>query len=49
MVVTHDVHGAKRFADRLVLLHEGKILVEGSFEDLKRSEDPVVVEFLRDA
>jgi phospholipid/cholesterol/gamma-HCH transport system ATP-binding protein len=49
VVVTHDVHGAKRFADRMVLLHEGKILVEGSFKDLKKSKDPVVVQFLRDA
>jgi phospholipid/cholesterol/gamma-HCH transport system ATP-binding protein len=49
VVVTHDVHGAKHFADRMVLLHEGKIMAEGSFEDLKRSKDPVVVQFLRDA
>src|SRR5207244_11212073 len=29
IVVTHDVSCAKIFADRLVLLHEGKIRVEG--------------------
>src|SRR5213080_4962045 len=49
VVVTHDVRGAKRFADRMVLLHEGKILAEGTFEDLKASKDPVAVQFLRDA
>jgi len=49
IVVTHDVHGAKVFADRLVLLNEGHILAEGTFPDLKKSRDKFVVQFLRDA
>jgi phospholipid/cholesterol/gamma-HCH transport system ATP-binding protein len=49
IVVTHDVHGAKAFSDRLVLLNEGNILVQGSFPDLKKSRDKFVVQFLRDA
>jgi phospholipid/cholesterol/gamma-HCH transport system ATP-binding protein len=48
VVVTHDVRGARMFADRLVLLHEGKILAEGSYEDLERSENAVVKQFLAD-
>jgi len=47
IVVTHDIHSAKVFADRLVLLQEGSILAQGSFDDLQRSEDPFVVSFLR--
>jgi len=46
-VVTHDIHRAKVFADRLVLLQEGSILAQGSFDDLQRSEDPFVMSFLR--
>jgi phospholipid/cholesterol/gamma-HCH transport system ATP-binding protein len=49
IVVTHDVHGAKTFSDRMVLLHEGKILAEGTLPDLKKSRDTFVVQFLRDA
>jgi phospholipid/cholesterol/gamma-HCH transport system ATP-binding protein len=49
VVVTHDVHGAKLFADRLMLLHEGKIRIEGSFGDLKKSKDSLVVQFMREA
>ena len=49
IVVTHDVHGARIFSDRLVLLNEGNILVEGTFPDLKKSRDKFVVQFLRDA
>jgi phospholipid/cholesterol/gamma-HCH transport system ATP-binding protein len=49
LVVTHDVNRAKNFSDRLVLLHEGNIQVQGTFEDLKKSKDSFVAQFLRDA
>jgi phospholipid/cholesterol/gamma-HCH transport system ATP-binding protein len=49
VVVTHDVHGAKSFADRVVLLREGKVLIDGPFPELERSPDPFVVQFLKDA
>ncbi len=48
VVVTHDIHNAKVFSDRLVLVHEGNILAEGTFADLKKSQDQVVVQFLAD-
>jgi len=47
IVVTHDIHGAKAFSDRLVLMNEGKIVIEGTFGELKKSRDPFVVQFLR--
>jgi phospholipid/cholesterol/gamma-HCH transport system ATP-binding protein len=49
LVVTHDLHGAKHFANRLVMLDQGKVLFEGSFEDLQKSTDPFVVQYLKDA
>jgi len=49
MVVTHDLHGAKHFANRLVMLDCGKVLYEGSFEGLQKSSDPFVVQYLKDA
>jgi phospholipid/cholesterol/gamma-HCH transport system ATP-binding protein len=49
IVVTHDVHGAKVFADRFVLLREGKVAIDGAFEQLEQSQDPFVVQFLKDA
>lgn len=49
VVVTHDIHGARRFSDRLLLLDEGKVLMEGTFEDLQKSQDQFVVQFLKDA
>ena len=49
IVVTHDLHSAKAISDRLLMLHEGHVLTEGSFDDLQHSKDKVVVEFLREA
>ena len=49
MVVTHDVHGAKSFADRFILLREGKVAVDGTFPQLEQSRDSFVVQFLKDA
>jgi phospholipid/cholesterol/gamma-HCH transport system ATP-binding protein len=49
VVVTHDLHGAKNISNRLALLHEGNILIEGSFEDLQKSRDRFVTQFVREA
>jgi len=49
IVVTHDVRGAKVFADRIVLLNEGAIMAEGSFEELEHNEDPFVAAFMEGA
>jgi len=46
VVVTHDVRGTKFFSDRLVVLHEGHIVSEGTLEELQRSQESFVVQFL---
>jgi phospholipid/cholesterol/gamma-HCH transport system ATP-binding protein len=48
IVVTHDIHGAKTVSDRVALLRDGQILIEGAFEDLQKSKDPFVVQFMND-
>ncbi|MGA7460935.1 MAG: ATP-binding cassette domain-containing protein [Candidatus Korobacteraceae bacterium] len=47
IVVTHDLHSAKTIADRLALLNEGNVVVEGSFEQLEESDIEFVREFLK--
>jgi phospholipid/cholesterol/gamma-HCH transport system ATP-binding protein len=47
IVVTHDLHSAEAIADRLALLNEGRVIIEGSFEELKKSEIELVREFLK--
>jgi phospholipid/cholesterol/gamma-HCH transport system ATP-binding protein len=48
IVVTHDIHSAKTVSDRVALLRDGQILIEGTFEDLQKSKDPFVVQFMND-
>src|SRR5271168_643865 len=38
IVVTHDLHSAKVIADRIVLLHEGNAVIEGTYEELEKSQ-----------
>ncbi len=46
VMVTHDVRGAFRVADRLALLADGKIVLQGSPEEFRKSESAVVKGFL---
>src|SRR5712692_9432597 len=46
IVVTHDIHGARAISDRLALMRDGQILIEGTFEDLQKSRDTFVTQFL---
>jgi phospholipid/cholesterol/gamma-HCH transport system ATP-binding protein len=47
IVVTHDIRGAKDFTDRFVVVNEGRIVDQGTLEELKKSKEPFVAEFLR--
>jgi phospholipid/cholesterol/gamma-HCH transport system ATP-binding protein len=47
VVVTHDLHSAKTIADRLALLNEGNVVIEGSFEELQKSDIEFVRTFLK--
>jgi ABC-type transporter Mla maintaining outer membrane lipid asymmetry ATPase subunit MlaF len=47
IVVTHDLFSAKTIANRLALLEQGDVVIEGKFEDLERSDIGFVKEFLR--
>jgi phospholipid/cholesterol/gamma-HCH transport system ATP-binding protein len=46
VVVTHDIHGARAISDRLALMRAGQILIEGTLEDLQKSRDTFVTQFL---
>jgi osmoprotectant transport system ATP-binding protein len=47
VLVTHDVGEAKFFGDQVMLLRRGKVVQQGSFEELVESPaDPYVTQFL---
>jgi phospholipid/cholesterol/gamma-HCH transport system ATP-binding protein len=49
VVVTHDLHSAQAISDELALLNEGNVVIRGTFEDLEKSQDKFVTQFLRQA
>jgi len=46
IVVTHDTHLAKRLADTVVFLQDGKAQVFGSWQEFENSKDPFLHDFL---
>ena len=46
VVVTHDMRLAKKLADRIVFLHEARVIFFGTSEEMERSTEPIVKEFL---
>jgi phospholipid/cholesterol/gamma-HCH transport system ATP-binding protein len=47
IVVTHDMNSAFKIADRIVMLHEGRIVFDGTPDEIRRSEHDVVKQFVQ--
>jgi len=47
VVVTHEMGSAFRIADRMVMLYEGRVVAEGTPEEIRSSPDPLVRQFIR--
>jgi phospholipid/cholesterol/gamma-HCH transport system ATP-binding protein len=47
VVVTHNIPSARHIGDRLAMLHEGRIIAEGTAAQLERSEHEMVRTFMR--
>jgi phospholipid/cholesterol/gamma-HCH transport system ATP-binding protein len=46
VVISHDIEGAFKIADRIAMLHNGRIQAAGTPEEIRNSEDPVVRQFI---
>jgi phospholipid/cholesterol/gamma-HCH transport system ATP-binding protein len=46
IVVTHDMRLAKKLADRVVFLYEGRSIFFGTSAEMEKSTEPIVQEFL---
>ncbi|MEL0022204.1 MAG: ABC transporter ATP-binding protein, partial [Rickettsiales bacterium] len=44
--VTSNLHSARHVADRIVMLHEGRIVWAGNVDELDSSDDPYINQFL---
>src|SRR5437016_632167 len=46
VVVTHDMRLANKLADRVVFLHEAKVIFFGTYAEMEKCQEPLVREFL---
>ncbi len=46
VVVTHDLVSARKVADRVIMIWNGKVIADGTFAQLERSSNPHVQHFL---
>lgn len=46
IVVTHDMQSARKIADRMVLLYNGRVVADAKKEAFLRSDDPLVNRFI---
>ena len=47
ITVTHDMQSAFKVGDRIVMLHEGKIIFDGSPQEVQSCADPIVQRFVQ--
>jgi phospholipid/cholesterol/gamma-HCH transport system ATP-binding protein len=45
--ITHDMHSARKIADRITMLYEGKLIWNGPAKDVDNSGNPYVDQFVR--
>lgn len=46
IVVSHDIISTYKIADKVAMLHQGKIHFEGRTEELRQTTDPIVKQFI---
>lgn len=46
VVVTHDMRLAQKLADKIVVLHEGRVIFFGTVAEIEKSEEPLIRQFL---
>ena len=46
VVVTHDMTSARKVGDRVAMLYDGRIMFDGTMEELDATDDPVVRQFV---
>lgn len=46
VLITHDIPFTYKIADKIAMLHEGKIIAEGTVEEMKKDPNPILRQFL---
>jgi phospholipid/cholesterol/gamma-HCH transport system ATP-binding protein len=46
VVVTHVMESVRRIADHVIMLDQGRVILDGDLQDVERCDDPLVQQFL---
>lgn len=46
LTITHDMASARKIADRIAMLYHGKIIWQGTVEELDKTDNPYVLQFV---
>ncbi len=46
IVITHDMRSVRKIADRVIMIHEGKIIFDGNIQEIEASQNPVIQKFI---
>lgn len=46
ITITHDINSARKIADRVALLYQGKIIWQGSVKEMDETDDPYINQFI---
>ncbi|MBN1257927.1 MAG: ABC transporter ATP-binding protein [Planctomycetes bacterium] len=46
IVVTHDLTSAYKVGDRIIMLHQGQVVGDGTPEEIQQSSDPMIQQFI---
>jgi len=46
IIISHDIRATLRIANKVAMLHDGRIVAEGTPDELQHSKDPIVSNFL---
>ena len=47
IVVTHDMFSVKNVADKVSMMHNGKIYFSGTYDEILNSDDSVIQNFVK--
>jgi phospholipid/cholesterol/gamma-HCH transport system ATP-binding protein len=47
IVVSHDISSTYKIADKIAMIHEGKIIFAGTPGEIRKSRNPYIQQFIR--
>lgn len=47
IIITHDIECARATADRVIMLQDGEVYMEGTIDEFEKSADPLIISFFK--